>query len=143
DEWVVLVNPVLNVKYGQAYDQSIWTNERGLEIKGNIGGTKRGVGFYSYLSDNQQLFPEPYQFFTDSLNFVPNELFYKKFKNSAAVDFFRARAYITFNAVNNHIKFQFGHDKHRIGNGYRSLILSDFAPQYLFFKINTDVGRLH
>lgn len=143
DDYLLIINPILHFVSGQDDSGSIWQNTRGLEIKGNIGGMSKGVGFYSMLTENQALLPYPYRYFTDSLNFVPNEFFYKKFKNKGAIDFFQARAYFTFNAVNNHIRFQFGHDKNKIGNGYRSLILSEYAPQYLFLKINTDVGRFH
>ncbi|MDP2175771.1 MAG: hypothetical protein Q8K70_07675 [Bacteroidota bacterium] len=144
-DYVIVINPVLNFQGGkeQQTAKTLFQNTRGAEIWGNIGGAERGVGFYSLFTENQLLMPNPYRFFPDSLNFVPSELFFKNFKKQGAVDFFQARAYFTFSAVKNYIKFQFGHDRHKIGNGYRSLILSDFAPQYLFFKINTDVKRLH
>jgi hypothetical protein len=144
-DYIIVINPVLNFQGGRETqtNKQLFQNTRGAEIWGNIGGNERGVGFYSLFTENQLLMPNPYRFFPDSLNFVPNELFFKNFKKQGAVDFFQARAYITFNAAKNYLKFQFGHDRHKIGNGYRSLILGDFAPQYLFFKINTDVKRLH
>lgn len=37
----------------------------------------------------------------------------------------------------------FGHDRNFIGNGIRSLILSDFSPDYLQLKINTKVWRFN
>lgn len=145
EDYLIVVNPVLNFVGGKESlsDNTLYQNTRGAEIWGNIGGAERGVGFYTYFTDNQALLPTQYRYFQDSLNFVPNEFFYKKFKNQGAVDYFQARGYVTFNAAKEHIKFQFGHDKNKIGQGYRSLILSDFAPQYLFFKINTDIGRVH
>ena len=144
-DYLLVINPVLNFTAGEEKNQvnKLYQNTRGAEIWGNIGGHKKGVGFYSLFTENQTMLPSYYRFFHDSLNHVPNELFFKKFKKAGAVDFFQARAYFTFNAINNYIKFQFGHDKHKIGNGYRSLILNDFAPQYLFFKINTDIKRFH
>lgn len=143
DQYAFIINPVFHFESGKDDSGMLYQNKRGAEIKGNIGGLTRGIGFYSLFTENQSMLPYPYRYFTDSFNFVPNELFYKPFKKQGAVDYFQARAYITFNAVKNYVKFQFGHDKHKIGNGYRSLILSDFAPQYLFLKINTDVGRFH
>jgi hypothetical protein len=146
ENYLFVINPVFNFTGGKESDTSnktLYQNTRGAEIWGNIGGVDRGVGFYTLFTENQAMLPGPYRYFKDSLNFVPNEFFYKPFKKQGAVDYFQARAYITFNALKDIIKFQFGHDKHKIGNGYRSLILSDFAPQYLFFKINTDIGRLH
>jgi hypothetical protein len=143
--YLFVINPVLNFTGGKetSTGKTLYQNTRGAEIWGNIGGIDKGVGFYTLFTENQMLLPDPYRFYPDSLNFVPNEFFFKPFKKQGAVDYFQARGYITFNAVKDIIKFQFGHDRHKIGNGYRSLILSDFAPQYLFFKINTDVGRLH
>ena len=141
--YVVAVNPVFHFASGGDDSGMLYRNTRGAEIMGNIGGMERGIGFYTLFTENQELMPHTYRYFTDSLNFAPNEFFFKPFKKQGAVDFFQARAYITFNAAKNLVKFQFGHDKHKIGNGYRSLILSDYAPQYLFLKINTDVGRFH
>ncbi len=145
EDHVLVINPVINFMGGQesATGKTLFQNTRGAEIWGNIGGPLKGVGFYTYFTENQALLPLQYQQLQDSLNFVPNELFFKKFKKQGAVDYFQARGYITFNAAKNYIKFQFGHDKNKIGNGYRSLILNDFAPQYLFFKINSDVGKVH
>jgi hypothetical protein len=37
---------------------------------------------------------------------------------------------------------QFGHDKNFIGNGYRSLILSDYAKEYPFLKLITQVWKI-
>lgn len=142
-KYSLIINPVFQFVSGRDDTGMIYRNTRGIELLGNIGGMEKGIGFYSLLTENQELLPHPYRYFTDSLNFVPNEFFYKKFKKEGAVDFFQARAYVTFNAAKDHVKFQFGHDKHKIGNGYRSLILSDYSPQYLFLKINTDVGRFH
>ena len=36
---------------------------------------------------------------------------------------------------------QFGHGSHIIGNGFRSLILSDLGNPNLFLKINTQLGK--
>lgn len=145
EDHLLVINPVFNFAGGKqsANSNTLYQNTRGAEVWGNIGGPLKGVGFYTYFTENQALLPLQYQQLQDSLNYVPNELFFKKFKKQGAVDYFQARGYITFNAAKNYIKFQFGHDRHKIGNGYRSLILSDFAPQYLFFKINTDVGKVH
>ena len=58
------------------------------------------------------------------------------------MDFLTARGHIGFQATR-HIHLQFGHGKHFVGEGYRSMILSDFSNNYLFLRIDTDVWRLH
>lgn len=143
NRFVLIANPVLHFESGRDDSGMVYRNGRGAEVFGNIGGLEKGIGFYTRLTENQELFPYPYRYFRDSMNFVPGEFYYKDFKNKGAVDYFQARGYITFNAARQHVHFQFGHDKHKIGNGYRSLILSDFAPQFLFLKINTDLKRFH
>ena len=71
---------------------------------------------------------------------MPGVGFYKTFKQNG-VDYFDARGYITFNAAK-YIDFQFGYDKNFIGNGYRSMFLSDWGNSYLFLKINTRIWKL-
>jgi hypothetical protein len=72
---------------------------------------------------------------------VPHETFWKTFKGNG-VDFFQARAYIDFN-VSKHVYLQFGHDRTFIGNGYRSLIFSDYSPPNLFLRANLKVWKIN
>jgi hypothetical protein len=51
--------------------------------------------------------------------------------------------YASYSPDNNKIfNFQAGRDKHFIGDGYRSVLLSDYAPATPFFRINVNVWRL-
>ena len=59
-----------------------------------------------------------------------------------SVDFLTARGYFTFKATK-HINGQFGHGKQFIGNGYRSLILSDNATNYLYLRMNTKIWKFN
>ena len=56
------------------------------------------------------------------------------------MDFFQARGYVNLNPVQN-INIQFGQEKFFIGNGKRSLLLSDVGNTYPFLKIQTQVWR--
>jgi len=71
---------------------------------------------------------------------VPGAGFYKSFKKTA-YDYFDGRGSVYFGATK-YFKFQFGYDKNFIGNGYRSLLLSDFGASNLFLKINTRIWKL-
>lgn len=134
------VNPVLYVSGGKdmQQDENLYINTRGAEVRGHID---KKVGFYTFLADNQILFPAHVNRFINKYDAVPNEGFWKDFKGGPATDFFTARGYISFQATQ-HINFQFGHDRFFIGNGYRSLILSDFSPSFLFLKIQTKIWKL-
>ncbi|MDX5438094.1 MAG: hypothetical protein LPK03_12910, partial [Pontibacter sp.] len=72
---------------------------------------------------------------------VPHEGFWKDFKEDGT-DFITARGYLNY-ALSKHVEVQLGHDRHFIGDGYRSLIYSDYAPPAFFLKLNTKVWKLH
>ncbi len=132
------VNPVLYLGVGadRGFEGTHYVNTRGVEVRGMID---KKVGFYSFIGENQALFPAYVRGRIRDTNVVPGEGFWKGFGENA-VDFFTARGYITFNPTE-HIGIQFGHDQNIIGNGARSLILSDYAPSYLFLKTHVEVWR--
>jgi hypothetical protein len=144
EKWFDLhINPVVYIGAGKdsrISDDVLFVNTRGVEVRGMVD---RKVGFYTYLTDNQTLLPSYVRelFLTNNL-VVPHEGFWKGFKDGNAVDFLQARGYITFEATR-HINVQFGHDRFFIGNGYRSLIFSDFAPPSWFIKGNVKVWKIN
>ena len=139
-EFDIHVNPVLYAGIGHdgQAGETLYLNSRGVEVRGMID---RKIGFYTFLTDNQARLP---LYVRDGLAqnpVVPHEGFWKTFKNNG-VDYFQARAYIDFN-ISPHVYMQFGNDKTFIGNGYRSLIFSDYAPPTLFLRANVNVRKLN
>jgi hypothetical protein len=135
------INPVLYLGYGEdsRREDAYLINARGVEVRGMVD---KKVGFYSYLTDNQAVLPS-YVWEQMAQNpVIPHEGFWKEYKNGQGVDFLQARGYITFEATK-HINMQFGHDRFFIGNGYRSLIFSDFAPPAWFLKGNVKVWKIN
>lgn len=139
-DFFLAVNPVLQIHQAiePGYDEGIFLNSRGVTVRGLIG---KKVGFSSFITDNQERGPRFFQEKVKELRAVPGVGFYKTFKKTG-VDYFDARGYITFNAAK-FIDFQLGYDKNFIGNGYRSMFLSDWGNSYLFAKINTKVWKLN
>lgn len=139
-DFFLAVNPVLQIHQAvePGYDEGIFLNTRGVTVRGLIN---KRIGFSSFLTENQERGPQFFQQKISELRAVPGVGFYKNFKKSA-VDYFDARGYITFNAAK-FIDFQLGYDKNFIGNGYRSLMLSDWGNSYLFAKINTKIWKLN
>jgi hypothetical protein len=154
EDFDVHVSPTVNFSYGAETNSGTvgssfnpYINTRGLEIRGSI---RKRLSFYTYVSDNQALFPRYIweygtQYSTDSQQgFAPFEGFTKRIaahgSTFGGADFISARGYITFNALKI-INIQFGHDRNFFGNGYRSLLLSDNSSPYLFLKISTQLGR--
>jgi len=138
-EFDLHVNPVLYLGAGveSAADDNTFINTRGVQVRGMIDGK---LGFYTFIGENQIIFPNYVRNRIAERQVVPNEGFWKTY-NDNGVDFFTARGYISFQATK-HINLQFGHDRFKVGNGYRSMILSDNAPAYLFFKMDTKVWKI-
>jgi hypothetical protein len=62
---------------------------------------------------------------------------------NSSYSFFDYNGYISYSPKNNKVfNFQLGRDKHFIGDGYRSVMLSDFAASYPYFRINANIWRL-
>lgn len=139
-DFFLSVNPVLqfNVSKESGNNETLFLNSRGVTIRGLIG---QKIGFSSTITDNQERGPSYFQQQVATLRAVPGEGFYKRFKNTG-VDYFDGRGYFTFNAAK-FIDFQFGYDKNFIGNGYRSLFLSDWGNSNLFLKVNTKIWKLN
>ncbi|GAA4507712.1 hypothetical protein GCM10023172_38760 [Hymenobacter ginsengisoli] len=144
------LNPVLLLQAGKdGGDNSRsglrYVNTRGVSFEGLID---QRLGFYGFLTDNQEAVPGwVYQrtvrdSYPGSL-VAPHEGYTKLFKDKPdQYDFFTARGGITY-AATKHINVQFAHDRNFIGNGYRSLILSDYSAPYFFLKLNTRIWRFN
>jgi len=145
------LNPVLLLQGGKnGGDNSIsglrYVNTRGISFEGTID---QRLGFYGFLTDNQEAVPGWVQqrIGRDNLTggpVAPHEGYTKYFKGEggSAYDFFTARGGVTY-AATKHINVQFAHDRNFIGNGYRSLILSDYSAPYFFLKLNTRVWKFN
>ena len=142
-DFTLRVNPVLLLQGGRASrntDGLRYVNTRGVQVEGTID---QRLGFYAFLTDNQQAVPLYVQNRIVRDNIVPHEGFWKPYKSTPGqYDFFSARGYVTY-AATKHVNVQLGHDRNFIGNGYRSLILSDYSTPYFFLKFNTRVWKLN
>jgi len=139
-DFFLSVNPVLQL---QARKESgngefLFLNSKGIVARGLIA---RRIGFQTYLTDNQERGPQYFQDRIYQYRAVPGAGFYKRFKNTG-VDYFDARGSISFNIVKG-LDLHFGYDKMFLGNGYRSLFLSDYSNPYLFMDLNLRVWRLN
>ncbi len=133
------MNPVVYFGVGRETltDDKLFQNYRGVELRGSIDNK---VSFYSLLTDNQARYPTYVQQRTANTLGVPYEGFWKQYQTDG-VDFLRAQAYIDV-SLTKHIEAQFGYGKHFVGNGNRSLILTDFSNNYPYLKLKTQVWKL-
>ncbi len=137
DDFAVAANFLFDFKYGNEFinSENLYTNSRGAWIYGTAG---KRFSFSSTFFENQSRFPAYIDSFVSKYNVVPGEGRIKTFKQTG-FDYSNVTGTIAYN-LNKHFNFQFGQDKNFIGDGYRSLLLSDNANTYPFLKLSTTAG---
>lgn len=144
DFWITLDLPI-DLQLGKDNEGvSTFNNTRALQINGGI--TKK-VNFSTTFYESQGRFATYFNEYAELIRpaggnpaTIPGRGIAKEF-NSDAYDYPVAEAYISY-SPSKHFNFQFGNGKNFIGDGYRSLLLSDAASPLPFFKINTNFWKI-
>lgn len=129
------IDPIFNFSTGKDFsdttNNTMYQNTRGLMIKGYFG---KKVSFYTSFLENQARFPDYVSTFVNNNDVVPGSGRVKNIE-SGAYDYSMATAYITWNATR-FMRIKLGTDKDFLGNGYRSILLSDNAFNYPHLKFD-------
>ncbi|HMM12933.1 MAG TPA: hypothetical protein PKE03_12630, partial [Bacteroidales bacterium] len=138
DKAYLAINPGFDFSLGMSREEELplFVNTRMLELEGNIAGK---VGFYSRVEETQLRLARHEQQFFGRWRVLPGAHLVKPYR-TRGYDYLTATGYITYSPIKE-IMLQFGQDRNIIGNGMRSLLLSDFALDYPFLKIHTRVGK--
>ncbi|MCG8578523.1 MAG: hypothetical protein MI866_01310, partial [Bacteroidales bacterium] len=139
DDINIVVNPIFAFEAGRENNEGLttWKNTRGLFIKGNIG---KHVYFYTDFMENQAVVPNYINQFARETSMMPGEGQRKDF-GTGGHDYAQATGYIGFNFVK-YFNLQVGNGKHFIGDGHRSLLLSDGAFSYPYVKLTADFWNI-
>ncbi|MBO9586908.1 MAG: gliding motility protein RemB [Flavobacterium sp.] len=146
DYWFAL-NPILDLQMGKASDLDAsytYVNTRALNFRGGLG---KQINFTTTFFESQGRFAGYYNDYAESIKpsggnpaIIPGIGIAKRFKTDA-YDFPLAEANITF-APGKIFDFQLGYGRNFIGDGYRSLLESDGASPYPYFKLNTKFWKI-
>lgn len=137
----ISINPVLSFQGTYERDNArkpLWNTTQGAEIRGRI---KDRVGFYFFLTNNYE---EPVSYARDWITkwgAIPGAGKYNLSGNG--YQYLQVRGYADVSLIKDHISLTLGYDKHFIGDGIRSLFLSDFAEGAAFARINTRIWKLN
>lgn len=139
-------NPMLHFQAGKQQGDSalLFINQRGLELRATVD---QKVFFYTNLVETQARFPDYVRQRTDEFQALPGANAYKRYVPrgidlSNAYDFHVANAHFGVH-ISKHVSAQIGHGTQFIGNGYRSLLLSDAGPPIFYLKLNTEIWKFH
>ena len=148
DKFHLNVDPLFNFQYGKDIadktGEKLYTNTRGFLLRGGFGNK---LDFESSFYENQSTFPQYMDSYIASTNnlfpqtanydyaVIPGQGRSKSFHTNG-YDYAMASGYLSYTPIKM-LNVQIGNGKHFVGDGYRSLLLSDNAFNYPYARITT------
>ncbi|HET7360703.1 MAG TPA: gliding motility protein RemB, partial [Salinimicrobium sp.] len=137
----------LDLQVGKDFGSELdvtYNNTRAAIFQGGLG---KDFNFYAVIYESQGRFADYFNRYAESIRpdggdpaIIPGRGIAKPFMGQA-YDYPVATGYISY-SPNEFFNFQLGHGKNFIGNGYRSLLLSDNATPYPYFKLTTTFWKI-
>lgn len=148
DDFYLSVDPLFNFSLmNDLADSSLradttnfYINTRGILVQGTIN---EKFSFESSFYENQAFFPDYLHRYVSRYRMVPGQGRVKDFKRGG-FDYAMASGYFSytpFNTDNFKWNIRAGHGKNFVGEGYRSLLLSDNAFNYPYVKNTLEYGK--
>ncbi|MFM7217840.1 MAG: hypothetical protein ACKO1U_07465 [Bacteroidota bacterium] len=133
DDLLLSIDPIFNLQAGtdRLNDRNVFVNTRGLLVQGNVSGR---FFFYTSFRENQARYLS-YIDSTIRITGVAPGQGKAKFLSNEKLDFSMSTGGMAFR-LNRHFDFLFAQDKLFIGDGYRSMLLSDNAYPFPFLRTN-------
>jgi hypothetical protein len=135
----ILIDPLFNFQYGKTNDttstSSTYTNSRGILAKVELN---KNLKFETAFIENQSVFISYLDANVSATKDVLGQGRWKKFKTNG-YDYAMASGVVWWKP-SKYFELYAGHGKQKVGNGYRSLLLSDQAFNYPYarFDLNFD-----
>lgn len=145
DYWLTL-DPGVDLQVGKDLDANIdtYNNTRLVYTQGGIG---EKLSFFGVIYESQGRFADYFNRYAESIRpdggnpaIIPGRGIAKGFKKDS-YDYPTATGHVSY-TPSKYFNIQLGHGKTFLGDGYRSLLMSDNASSYPFFKINTTFWKL-
>ncbi|RZK43823.1 MAG: gliding motility protein RemB, partial [Pedobacter sp.] len=116
--------------------KSTWLNTRGFQAGVNVGSK---FSFYTSFYENQGLFPTYLTNYIQQNEVVPGQTTIDTL--TRVKDWNYATALMSY-TPSKYVNLALGYDKNFIGDGYRSVLLSDVSANYSFFRVRATVGNV-
>lgn len=135
----ITIDPLFRFELGKDYGDltlfgdtnNPYVNARGVRIQADLGPK---FSVQTMLHEVQAIVPQ-YLFATArDLGVMPGEG-RVKLRDNRSIDYGWAQGHVSY-SPSDWFNVQFGHGRHFVGHGYRSVLLSDHAPPAPFLKFN-------
>lgn len=145
DYWFT-INLATDIQVGKDFDSDnsfTYNNTRAAFIQGQIGDK---INLYTALYESQARFADYYNRYAESIGpvggnpaTIPSRGIAKRFGENS-YDYPIAEGYVSYQP-SEHFRLTLGHGQNFIGDGYRSLFISDNASIHPYFKVETNIWK--
>ncbi len=118
--------------------KNTWKNTRGLAMTGVLG---HSFSFSTEIYENQGIFPSYIDSITRAYAVMPGQGFVKSFRDGKGFDYFYSNGYLNY-SPSKYADLTLGYGKNFIGDGYRSMLLSDASFNYPYFKVTANFSKI-
>lgn len=142
-EYTFYMDYFTDIGIGREFNDGRTTNinTRGYQIGGTIGSK---FFFYTSGFENQGKFANYYEAYITKTGMVPSQSYDRTSNGNSQVKGSRDWSYVTAMigfAPSEHMNIALGQDKLFIGDGYRSILLSDYSSTYPLLRFSFDIGK--
>ena len=145
-DFYLRLNPLLDLRYGKQQNDSedYFYNQRGLKLR---AGVDDRIFLHFEILETQVGLPDYVRDFRSTYRALPGAGFLKPYSldlvNVArGNDYLNGQGYLSAD-ITRHVGARLGYGRHFVGDGERSLILSDFSNNYPFLELNWRIWKLH
>jgi hypothetical protein len=117
--------------------KTTFLNTRGYQFGGTVGDK---FSFYTSGYENQGQFANYYSNLVNVIHFIPGQAYDRNYIKKTE-DWSYATAIVSYTPIKQ-LNVTLGADKTFIGDGYRSLLLSDFAAPYPMLRVTANLGKV-
>jgi len=147
EDHFLTIDPLFEMKMGfsnEHVNRIPFVNRRGIRIHAGIG---KKFQIYTQVVESQFVPPAYLEEYIQLYKTFPGSSFLKDYnpkfyKDLKGYDFLLAQGAIRYEA-NKYLSLSLGHGNHKLGEGIRSLFLSDFAAPRFYLQMNLSVGKLN
>ncbi len=143
DKFKLFLDPIFDLRVNKNIGNSNsnnslgFLNTRGVLLQGKLASK---IFFNTSFYENQGVFSTDIDSYYNDYGVIPGYGRIKKNTNNKVYDFSAAYGNISLKLIEE-LNFTLGYDRLFIGEGYRSLFLSDYAAPMMYFKLNLKLGK--
>lgn len=145
-DFYLRLNPIVDLRYGRmrGTDEPYFFNRRGVRLR---AGVDERIFVHFDLLETQLSLPNYVRGFRERFGSLPGAGFLKRYELELlgvrrGQDFLNGQGYMSAD-ITRHVGARLGYGTHFIGDGERSVILSDFSNNYPYLELNWRVWKLH